>query len=176
MEILSIHHFHLHSFVTSLSDRMEFQWVYILLFKNVSIFPWSIWFGWCLRVVHHDSFSPPSQKEMQLPKVLHFFTLEKLTTLWRNLFHNSHSLENVTISLYATTWKWTPTFFASLQTKSLPSKGFSLSMLYKLNPWLFLVLIQCPFSCLVWAHNLSKTTWRQARNETPKVHEMEQFY
>jgi hypothetical protein len=69
-----------------------------------------------------------------------FSTLEKLTTLWRILFHTSHSLGNVTISLYATTWKWTTTFFATLQTKSLSSKRFRLSMLYKLNPWLLFVL------------------------------------
>jgi hypothetical protein len=48
-----------------------------------------------------------------------FCTLEKLTTLWRNLFHTCHSLGK------------TITFFATLQIKSLPSKGFSLSMLYK---------------------------------------------
>jgi hypothetical protein len=63
-----------------------------------------------------------------------------------------------------------------LQTKSLPSKGFSLSMLYKLNPWLLLILIQCPFFCLVWAHNLLERTWKQTRNETLKVHEMKQLY
>jgi hypothetical protein len=62
-----------------------------------------------------------------------------------------------------------------LQTKSLPSKGFSFSMLYKQNLWLFLVLTQCPFSYLVWAHNLLETTWNQARNERFKVHEMEQL-
>jgi hypothetical protein len=73
-------------------------------------------------------------------------------------------LESFTISLYATTWRWTTTLFVTLQTKSLSSKGFSFFMLYKLNPWLLLVLIQCPFSCLVWAHNLLKTTWKQARN------------
>ncbi len=93
-----------------------------------------------------------------------FSTLEKLTTLWRNLFHTSHSLGN------------TITLFATLQTKSLPSKGFSLSMLYKLNPWLLLILIQCPFFCLVWAHNLLERTWKQTRNETLKVHEMKQLY
>jgi hypothetical protein len=43
-------------------------------------------------------------------------------------------LESFTISLYATTWRWTTTVFATLQTKSLSSKGFSFSMLYKLNP------------------------------------------
>jgi hypothetical protein len=63
-----------------------------------------------------------------------------------------------------------------LQTKNLSSKRFSLSMLYKLNLWLFLVLTQCPFSCLLWAHNLLETTWKEARNETLKVHEMEQLY
>ncbi len=93
-----------------------------------------------------------------------FFTLEKLTTLWRNLFNTSHSLGK------------TLTLFATLQTKSLASKGFSLSMLYKQNPWLLLVLTQCPFSYLVWAHNLLETTWNQARNEVFKVHEMEQLY
>jgi len=51
-----------------------------------------------------------------------FSTFEKLTTLQRNLFHTSHSLGK------------TSTFFATLQTKSLSSKGFSLSMLYKQNP------------------------------------------
>jgi hypothetical protein len=60
--------------------------------------------------------------------------------------------------------------------KILPSKRFSLSMLYKQNPWLLLVLTQCPFSYLVWAHNVLETTWNQARNETFKVHEMEQLY
>ncbi len=103
-----------------------------------------------------------------------FSTLEKLTTLWRNLFHTSHSLGNVTIALYATTWKCT--LFATLQIKSLPSKGFSLSMLYKLNLWLLFVLTQCLFSCLVWAHNLLETTWKQAKNETLEVHEMEHWY
>jgi hypothetical protein len=63
-----------------------------------------------------------------------------------------------------------------LQTQSLFSKGLSFSMLYKLNPWLLLVLIQCPFSCLVWAHNPLERTWKQARNETFKVHEMKQLY
>jgi hypothetical protein len=29
---------------------------------------------------------------------------------------------------------------------------------------------------LVWAHNLLETTWKQARNGTLKVHEMEQLY
>ncbi len=57
-----------------------------------------------------------------------FFTLEKLTTLWRNLFHTSHSLGK------------TPTLFTIVQTNSLPSKGFSLSMLYKLNPCVLIVL------------------------------------
>jgi len=49
-------------------------------------------------------------------------------------------------------------------------------MLDKLNLWLFIVLTQCPFSCLMWAHNLLETTWKQARIETFKVHEMEQSY
>jgi hypothetical protein len=39
-----------------------------------------------------------------------------------------------------------------------------------------LVLTQCPFSCLVWAHNLLETTRKQARNERYNVHEMEQLY
>jgi hypothetical protein len=93
-----------------------------------------------------------------------FPTLEKFTTLWRNVFHTSHSLGK------------TITLFATLQTQSLCSKGLSFSMLYKLNLWLLLVLIQCPFSCLVWAHNLLETTWKQARNETLKLHEMKQLY
>ncbi len=97
--------------------------------------------------------------------------LKKLTTLWRNFFHTSHSLEKFYNLLV-----WTTTFFATLQTQSLSSKGFSLSMLYKLNPWLLLVLIQCPFSCLVWAHNLLERTWKQARNKTLMVHEMKQLY
>jgi hypothetical protein len=29
---------------------------------------------------------------------------------------------------------------------------------------------------LVWAHNLLETTWKQARNESFKVHEVEQLY
>jgi hypothetical protein len=37
----------------------------------------------------------------------------KLTTPWRSFFHTSHSLGKVTSSLYATTWKWTPTHFAN---------------------------------------------------------------
>jgi hypothetical protein len=24
--------------------------------ENTSIFPWGIWFGWCVPIVHHDSF------------------------------------------------------------------------------------------------------------------------
>ncbi len=38
-EIPLIHHFHSHSFVTSLWDRMELQWAYIPPLKNASIFP-----------------------------------------------------------------------------------------------------------------------------------------
>jgi hypothetical protein len=56
MQILWIHHFHSHSFVVSLWDRMELQWVYIIPFENHSIFSWGIWFGWCIGVVHHNSF------------------------------------------------------------------------------------------------------------------------
>ncbi len=44
------------------------------------------------------------------------------------------------------------------------------------NLSLLLVLTQCPFSCLVWAHNLLEITWKQTRNESFKVHEMEQLY
>jgi hypothetical protein len=44
------------------------------------------------------------------------------------------------------------------------------------NLSLLFVLTQCSFSCLVWAHNLLETTWKQARNERFKVHEMEQLY
>jgi hypothetical protein len=29
---------------------------------------------------------------------------------------------------------------------------------------------------LVWVHNLLEITWKQARNETFKVHAMEQLY
>jgi len=39
MEILLIHHFHSHTFITSLWDPMELQWAYIPPFKNASIFP-----------------------------------------------------------------------------------------------------------------------------------------
>ncbi len=62
--------------------------------------------------------------------------------------------------------------------KNLFSKGFSLFFyaIQAQNPSLLLVLTQCPFSCLVWAHNLLQTTWKQARNERFKVHEMEQLY
>jgi hypothetical protein len=31
-----------------------------------------------------------------------FFTLEKLRTLWKNLFHTSHSLRNGLLVLFAT--------------------------------------------------------------------------
>jgi hypothetical protein len=44
------------------------------------------------------------------------------------------------------------------------------------NLSLLLVLTQFPFSCLVWAHNLLEITWKQARNENFKVHELEQLY
>jgi hypothetical protein len=58
------------------------------------------------------------------------------------------------------------------------SKGFSPSsmQIQAQNPSLLLVPTQCPFSCLVWAHNLLETTWKQARNERFKVHEMKQLY
>jgi hypothetical protein len=42
-----------------------------------------------------------------------FFHTYELTTLWRSLFHTSHPLGKVASSLYATTWKWTPTHFAN---------------------------------------------------------------
>jgi hypothetical protein len=67
----------------------------------------------------------------------------------------------------------------TLQTKNMFLKKiiFFFSMQHKLkNLSLFLILTQCSFSCLVWAHNLLETTWKQVRNETLKVHEMEQFY
>ncbi len=41
------------------------------------------------------------------------FKTWKFTTFWRSVFHTSHSLGKVTSSLYATTWKWTPTHFAN---------------------------------------------------------------
>jgi hypothetical protein len=62
--------------------------------------------------------------------------------------------------------------------RTLFQKGFSPFFLCNTssNLSLLLVLTQCPFSCLVWAHNLLETTWKQARNESFKVHEMEQLY
>jgi hypothetical protein len=66
----------------------------------------------------------------------------------------------------------------TLQTKNLLSKGFS-PFFYAIQVQkasLLFVLTQCLFSCFVWAHNLLETTWKQARNERFKVHEMEQLY
>jgi hypothetical protein len=51
--------------------------------------------------------------------------------------------------------------------KTFISKGF-IHFFYALqaqNPSLFVVLTQCPFFCLMWAHNLLETTWKQARND-----------
>jgi hypothetical protein len=62
--------------------------------------------------------------------------------------------------------------------KNLLSKGLS-PFFYAIqaqNPSLFVVLTQCPFPWLVWAHNLLEITWKQTRNERFKVHEMEQLY
>ncbi len=42
-----------------------------------------------------------------------FFHTREVTTIWKSLFHTSHSLGNVVSSLYATTWRWTPTHFAN---------------------------------------------------------------
>ncbi len=47
-----------------------------------------------------------------------FFHTLTLTTLWRSLFHTSHSLGKVASSSYATTWKWTPTYFPNKKTYS----------------------------------------------------------
>ncbi len=100
-----------------------------------------------------------------------------LSKFWKQVFHTwkTYNTLKKLLSHLPLACKWIPTLFATLQTKNLPPKGFSLSMLYKLNPWLLLVLTKCPFSCLVWAHNLLETTWKQARNETLKIHEMKQL-
>jgi len=69
--------------------------------------------------------------------------------VWHHLEMNSHSL---------------------CKLKNLVSKRFSLFFSFLCNTSsnlsLLLILTQCPFSCLVWAHNLLETTWKLARNES----------
>jgi hypothetical protein len=54
------------------------------------------------------------------------------------------------------------------KVKNLVSKQFSPFFLCNTssNLSLLFILTQCPFSCLVWAHNLLETTWKLARNES----------
>jgi hypothetical protein len=60
--------------------------------------------------------------------------------------------------------------------KAFPKKKFPFFYAIQVqNLSLCHVLTQCPFFCLVWAHNLLETTWKQARNETFKVHEIKQL-
>jgi hypothetical protein len=109
-----------------------------------------------------------------------FFTLEKLTTLWRNLFHTYHSLRNGLLLLlqqHLEEVSSTPPIHFANQKSVSQKESLHFCMQHKLITLsLFLVLTQCSFSCLVWANNLLERTWKQTRNETFKVDEMEQLY
>jgi hypothetical protein len=129
-----------------------------------------------------DTFSWISKLKFSTTRRTLFQTLSPwnliLFKTWKQVFHTWKTYNTLKKSLphLPLTCKWILILFVTLQTKKLPSKGFSLSMLYKVSPWLLFVLTKCPFPCLVWAHNLLETTWKQARIETFKVHEMQQLY
>jgi hypothetical protein len=53
-------------------------WAYNPPFENASIFPWGIWFGWCVGIVHHDSFPPPSSKRNATPWGPSFQTFDSI--------------------------------------------------------------------------------------------------
>jgi hypothetical protein len=62
--------------------------------------------------------------------------------------------------LYATTWKMDSHSLCKLKALSQQNSPFFYSIQTQ-NPSLFLILTQCPFSCLVWAHILLETSWKE---------------
>ncbi len=130
----------------------------------------------------------------------------KLSTTWKHLFHTPqtsklklsknwrtffHIWEFITFIKISST---PPTHLETLQVPYMPPLGnglpftlqpCKLKTFKRISPFnaiqaqnlsLLLILAQCPFSWLVWAHNLLEETWKQVRNERLKVHEMEQLY
>jgi hypothetical protein len=133
--------------------NLKFDLKLVTLAKN------NLWHTWNLKLKDLKNTFPHLRTYNTLKK-----SFPHLPLTWKSckllvchhLEMNSHSL-----------WK----------LNNLLSKGF-FPFFYAIqaeNPSLF-ILTQCPFSCLVWAHNLLETTWKLARNETLKVHEMEQLY
>jgi hypothetical protein len=68
---------------------------------------------WNPQQLEELSFTHFELKTWNLKTWRTFFDTWDPITLWRNLFHTSHSFEKVASSLYATTWKWTFTHFAN---------------------------------------------------------------
>ncbi len=148
--------------------NLKFDLKLVTLAKN------SLWHTWNLKLSTNRSTLLHTLSQTSTAWKTFFHTWE-LTTFWRSFFHTSHSLEKLQAPCMPPLGNELPPF---CKLKNLLSKGFS-PFFYAIqaqNPSLLWVLTQCPFSCLVWAHNLLETTWKQARNESFKVHEVEQLY
>jgi hypothetical protein len=99
----------------------------------------------------------------------------KIYNTFEDLFHTSHSSWKCYKFLVCHHLEMDSHLHCKL--KNLFSKNsLFFNAIQAQNLSLLLVLTQCPFSCLVWAHNLLETTWKQAKNEKLKVHEIKQLY